>query len=428
MMQHRSFSLIAADVVDSISDLPEGKLVHHKNIDTQEPHSPSLLDESKGLAVSLHHYECGSYQDSNSLRSAVIVTPASAHDGTCPAPRKNGGPKFPHLGGSRDEEDGPFSSPSLRPKNKQAALPSLVGDGGTILPFTCAKSYKSLSPTEKGTPRNFGIQQLHQFSKADLPSPRAEDGASILRSIRNSTLDAYAVSWLYETPPLLRYEKNHPSLCLSKGFDDEIVHGVPTEKFYGVTCREVGPLVQQRRGLPRSLSHPEDSENLNKLHSFVRSDITELFEVTHEGKSDDESYDAACTEIGGFNKSPEINSSQRVSSSSCTNAVTNEEQGPSTKRWKTVVNSPSSRHFPGRVGIRCVYCAHVSDRRKRAQQASYFPPSVDRIYRMTCTWQRVHFKVCPFVPAEMRAQYDSLKAADTSRGEFFIITVKAVRM
>lgn len=154
----------------------------------------------------------------------------------------------------------------------------------------------------------------------------------------------------------------------------------------GETTTPVAPAfsLQSNPRVPRTLAHTEDEENLNKLHCLVRSEITELFEVSPETK----------------------------------NVPFDEGHG----------KQMSKRHFPGRVGIRCVFCAHETDRQKKAQLSSYYPPSLEKIYRLTCTWQRVHFKVCPFVPDEMRRRYEDLKAKDRSRGrvKYWYVSARAI--
>ena len=47
---------------------------------------------------------------------------------------------------------------------------------------------------------------------------------------------------------------------------------------------------------------------------------------------------------------------------------------------------------------------------------SFAPKSVADIYRGVCTWQRLHFKACPFIPQEVREIYRKLKDTDRTRG------------
>ena len=42
--------------------------------------------------------------------------------------------------------------------------------------------------------------------------------------------------------------------------------------------------------------------------------------------------------------------------------------------------------------------------------------SAGGLYRLVCTWQRVHFKACKDVPKDLKIKYDVLKEADKTRG------------
>jgi len=111
-----------------------------------------------------------------------------------------------------------------------------------------------------------------------------------------------------------------------------------------------------------SLSMPEDSNELNSLHCFVRSDLLEVFSL------DDDS-------------------------------------------------NKRGRMFP-RVGIRCVHCGHLSRKEKEgASMSIFYPKSLQDIYRSVCTWQRIHFKACKHVPRELIERYDYFKDMDRTRGK-----------
>jgi len=109
---------------------------------------------------------------------------------------------------------------------------------------------------------------------------------------------------------------------------------------------------------PLRLGVPADSDKLNSLHCFVRSELLELFVADN-----DKSLDAVA-----------------------------------------------------RVGIRCVHCARapLTD---APNMASFFPKSLQDIYRSVCTWQRVHFQACEHIPHEIRETYLRLKAHDKTRGK-----------
>ena len=179
--------------------------------------------------------------------------------------------------------------------------------------------------------------------------------------------------------------------------------------------------------LPKSLFHPEDSAQLNMLHCFVRSNLTELFEVV---AANDGSGHACCEENDSSDDQDEFDqavfledtNTNQSSFHSLAEKITQkggEDRKVTSKRRNTRSSGEFGKHFPGRVGIRCVYCKHIRRRRDRAHQASVFPISVNGIYRQVCMWQRVHFKNCPHVPTHIKDEYDALKAVDNTRGGSF---------
>ena len=118
------------------------------------------------------------------------------------------------------------------------------------------------------------------------------------------------------------------------------------------------------------LSHPTDSFHLNSLHCFVRQELLDVF-VLSPGNS---------------------------------------EKMEATRR----------------VGLRCAYCGHLSkSKRKKGidgvsgcqNMSSFYPKSVEDLYRSVCIWQRVHFPNCPYVPDKLKATYSLLKQQDLSRGK-----------
>eukprot|EP00980_Cylindrotheca_fusiformis_P006652 scaffold1390_cov138-Cylindrotheca_fusiformis.AAC.55 len=113
------------------------------------------------------------------------------------------------------------------------------------------------------------------------------------------------------------------------------------------------------------LAMPADAQNVNSLHCFVRAELLELFSSNEFAG-------------GGLQRT-----SQR-----------------------------------GRVGLRCVFCAHLSRKeRAGASMSSFFPKSLNDIYRGVCTWQRLHFAKCPEVPRHVAQRYSKLKDEDRSRGK-----------
>ena len=132
-------------------------------------------------------------------------------------------------------------------------------------------------------------------------------------------------------------------------------------------CTEVPSAVVTVRGNTKertvSLAMPDDSNELNSLHCFVRSDLLEVFSI------DDDNH----------------------------------------KR--------GTRSVP-RVGFRCVHCGHLPRKEKEgASMSIFYPKSLQDIYRSVCTWQRIHFKACKHVPQELVEQYDYFKDMDRTRGK-----------
>jgi hypothetical protein len=71
-----------------------------------------------------------------------------------------------------------------------------------------------------------------------------------------------------------------------------------------------------------------------------------------------------------------------------------------------------------RVGLRCVYCGCLpKEQRDGVSMSSFFPKSVEDLYRAVCTWQRIHFKACGHIPDDMKETYWRLKDADRTRGK-----------
>ncbi|KAL3944960.1 MAG: hypothetical protein SGBAC_000936 [Bacillariaceae sp.] len=115
---------------------------------------------------------------------------------------------------------------------------------------------------------------------------------------------------------------------------------------------------------PSFLYMPDDVGNVNSLHRFVRSQLLELFEP-----------------------SPATGTNQRHRS---------------------------------RVGLRCVCCARAANdhhQKKVPSMSTFFPKSLEDIYAMVCTWQRLHFANCTNVPAPKSRKYQQLKDKDKRRGK-----------
>jgi hypothetical protein len=85
-----------------------------------------------------------------------------------------------------------------------------------------------------------------------------------------------------------------------------------------------------------------------------------------------------------------------------------------------------------RVGLRCVHCAgwlgkqvdstsnsnsNSNNSHSNSSMSTFFPKSLQDLYRSVCTWQRIHFKTCPHMPEHVKEKYWRLKDADRTRGK-----------
>ncbi len=116
------------------------------------------------------------------------------------------------------------------------------------------------------------------------------------------------------------------------------------------------------------LAAPNDFDELNRLHCFVRSDLLEVFVL--------ENSVGACLpcDVG--------------------------------------------KQVRPRVGIRCVHCGtKPKHQRAGSSMSTFFPKSLQDIYRGVCTWQRIHFSACKHIPDELKHLYKTLKDGDKSRGK-----------
>ena len=120
---------------------------------------------------------------------------------------------------------------------------------------------------------------------------------------------------------------------------------------------------------PRTLALPSDQENVNSLHTFVRSSLLEIFQV---------------------------------------------EDGH--RKNERPTSSPNKHLFGGRVGLCCVWCKNVPKREQMAH-SRIFPKTLEGLYRSVCGFQRIHFKNCGSVPRDVMDRYDFLKNTDKTRGK-----------
>lgn len=114
------------------------------------------------------------------------------------------------------------------------------------------------------------------------------------------------------------------------------------------------------------LAAPEDANDLNPLHCFVRKHV-ELFSAT---KADTE---APC---------------------------------PGRKTRVTL----------DQVGIRCKHCARLKLKpRQRVKRAVCYPPSIDGIYHSVSNMKFDHFGICPSLPDEAKKELEGLRASYSGR-------------
>ena len=178
---------------------------------------------------------------------------------------------------------------------------------------------------------------------------------------------------------------------------------------------------------PTRLALPKDESELNSLHCFVRQELLEMFIIPEE-----EDYKISLPLCGSVsNSDKEAHSSLDTPSSSSGEA--------SLVSLSSKTSPKKSSFYGGRVGFRCVHCAHSQprpsvictsgDKKSRvldpeaiiqnsnAPMANFYPKSVSDLYRLVCTWQRVHFHKCRHIPPSVRNLYHKLKHEDRTRGK-----------
>ena len=177
--------------------------------------------------------------------------------------------------------------------------------------------------------------------------------------------------------------------------------------------------------LSNSLVHPDrlaiddDVDEVNKLHQYVRKELLEIFVVPQISDSDSEDDDEDDDEDYRATKKRKTNVPARLPTTRAA-AARRESFASATASIAAATStntetSSTQRHYPGRVGFRCVHCADC--RQKPVSKAAFFPLRLTNIYREVCAWQRIHFKTCPMVPESVKEKYDHYKMIDTSRGK-----------
>lgn len=120
---------------------------------------------------------------------------------------------------------------------------------------------------------------------------------------------------------------------------------------------------------PNRLAMPEDPNELNSLHCFVRAHLLEIFSL------------------------------------------------------------PPQKEKPGRVGLRCVFCFHLPRKdRSGTTMCTFYPKSLQDLYRSVMTWQRIHFRSCKHVSPKMKDEYWKHKESDQTRGKTTYWVTSAMRL
>ena len=58
----------------------------------------------------------------------------------------------------------------------------------------------------------------------------------------------------------------------------------------------------------------------------------------------------------------------------------------------------------------------------------FYPRKLSDLYKMVCTWQRVHYAKCKHVPPGVRRKYTEIKKNDKTRGKtaFWVSSAKKI--
>lgn len=184
------------------------------------------------------------------------------------------------------------------------------------------------------------------------------------------------------------------------------------------------------RPFANRLAMQDDPQELNSLHCFVRAELLEIFTVPGPSLDSPQSSRQICAkpDDGSLSEEDEDHQDDAEDDDDDEDITTGDLAGrsafaqcltPSSLAKSNKLSISSSRLFPGRVGLRCVFCGtlHRRERSTGATMSSFYPRSVSDIYRSVCTWQRVHFRRCGHVPEETRKVYHELKEKDRTRGK-----------
>lgn len=310
-----------------------------------------------------------------SIRPKLISPPGrQQQDGTKSTTQKaQDAPLFPEFQGN-----GPTASQSL--KRSTSEMPPL-----SFLPYKKRAITLTVSDDLDESARR-SPEYLQQLAENE---PRMKEAASILLDMKTLITTKESV----ETESMPR--------TISQGSSFASLEATETETS-GTTLAETAPMAnpppqEQQAAVPSAvtttrtvtpapsgmrLAFPEDAHELNSLHCFVRAELLEVFAL------------------------PDADASS-----------SNTQARSSTRRTTTTASSGRS-YTSGRVGLRCVYCAHLPRRaRAGSTMSSFYPKSLSDIYRSVCTWQRIHFRTCRHIPPQVRQGYWQLKESDRTRGK-----------
>jgi len=86
---------------------------------------------------------------------------------------------------------------------------------------------------------------------------------------------------------------------------------------------------------------------------------------------------------------------------------------------------------PGRMGLRCIHCAHLPSS-YRAKGAVSYPHSIRIVHQSVRNWQRYHFDACHEIPSKVRQRYAALRSVRAHSGnaslQYWIDSAKSLGM
>jgi len=181
-----------------------------------------------------------------------------------------------------------------------------------------------------------------------------------------------AESFMNAAPPLSNALENHVATISDTSVDSSLYQQQYSDATHVYsTCHSNVPTLANIKMSPHMGFHrekviplgcPDDDLHLNPLQVLIRSTCLEAFSATTSG---------LCSRIGGRKGSRKVRA--------------------------------------GQVGVRCVFCKHLSSR-EQANQAACFPSSLDMLYESVRNWQRFHLTKCSHIPKEILSKFGKLQA------------------